>query len=352
MGGAAFDVEVAGGAAWVMNAGTGTVIRIDVATGERLEVQPNAQPLGAAVLDDRIWIPDPLDGTVTPLDLRDPELPERVARPDSPFAVTATSDALWVASSIEPRPDAPIRLHRVDPELLRSIGRPVELGRTSGWPTAGFGAIWLPDAAGRQLVKVEPTAPAPAPAEPEEAIEGQLMTGPVNPGEWRVPEFLPSLTLEIGERGWVSRGVAEGFDLARFDEPGGATLSAVTLFQAFRGDGGIRRLRRVSDLVDSLRSHPGLRIVAQERTTVGGLPALQLTVALRDTQRKLERCTRPCAPLFPLRQGTWLLEAPTRLRLSALESSEPGVLVILEESSPGGGFAHTEPIVQTLRVGD
>jgi hypothetical protein len=348
--GLAFDIEVAGGAAWVMSAGSGTVVRIDLATGERRALKPSAQPLGAAVLDGAIWVPDPFLATVTPLDVEDPQPPERVARAGHAFAVVTDGDALWVASTSTDSIDSPVELHRVDPERLAAVGRPVPVGRGAGWPAAGLGAVWVPDPARQRLLKVVPTSPPPAVSEPESGEPGALRSGPVPPGEWRTGEPGREMTLEVRDRGWVSLGDDAGLELVRYVAAEAASVGVVPVRQAFKGNGGIQRIRRAADVERALGSHPGLRVLERGRTTVGGRPALEIVVEIRGTRRRFERCSRPCAPLFALPQSTYVLEAPARLRVTSIDGDD-GVLAVTEESRPRDDFTRTEAIVRTLRFG-
>ena len=116
-----------------MNLGDSTITRVDIQSGATRTVHPSSQPVNAAFYGKTLWVPDPVDGTVTPLDARTLKLPDDVIRADFPVSVTTTADAVWVAAAATEEPDAPSRLYRIDPRTRAVSGRPVKLGPNVGW---------------------------------------------------------------------------------------------------------------------------------------------------------------------------------------------------------------------------
>lgn len=346
----ALDVELGDGFVWTMNAGDGTMTRYDLETGVTRTVRASAQPIGAALKDGTVWIADPIDRTVTPLDARGSELPDDVVRSvDHPFSAAATDDAVWVVAEGD---SSTARLYRIDPRSRSIVGRPVELGRSVGWATTGFGAVWIYSHGKRALLKVVPTSPPPS---PQRQPTGQhdprvVAAGPLVPGNWRASRFVVPFRFAVGERGWIASPGPQ-LDLVefwRFDSPH-TKLSVSTPRQVFTPKGSVQPLREASRVVEVLSSNPNLRIVSRERVNVGGVPAQRVTVSVRQHEQFPDFCTSPCVPVFPVTQATSVLESNSNHRLSIMEVG--GRIIVVHETSPrgGNGFPDTESLLHGLR---
>ena len=132
IGPGAFDVEAADGFVWTLNASDGTISRYDVDQGSVRTFIASAQPIGAALRKGVLWIADPVDGTVTPLETRGPKLPEAVVRGSRvPFAAAATADAVWVVAVHETPPPPRATCIESTRTLAGSSGGPCDSGPTS-----------------------------------------------------------------------------------------------------------------------------------------------------------------------------------------------------------------------------
>ena len=348
----ALDVEVADGVAWTMNVGNGTITRVDLRTGATRTVKPSSQPVDAALRDGALWIPDPVDGTVTVLDTRRLVAPSRVIRADHPFSVVATTDSVWVLADTGYASGA-ARLYRIDPHTNALLGRPLELGPGYGWLTTGPDVVWARSFATHALQRLLPTTPAPAPAAvPAAGQPDTLVSGPLGLGTWRARDFAVPFSVTLDERGWISHAPArEAVELSRFTEPH-TSLGLYAPRQYFTATGGVRPLDDLDEFAAALASNPHLRVIARERVRIDGAPAARLTVAVRPYEGYPDLCARPCVALLPLAEGlTVALESSVHQRLTVAAVAGKPVVVLETAPLSRKGFAETERLMRTLRLG-
>ena len=352
IGAGAADVEIGDGFVWTMNGSDGTLTRYDVQSGSRRTIQASAQPLSAVLREDVLWIADPVSGAVIPLDADGQKPPGSVVRGTGhPFSVEATEDAVWVAAVAQPSPTASARLYRVDPTSRSLSGRPVELGPAVGWVSRGFGALWIYSHSKRALLKAVPTSPAPSPNPSQPAVGGTplLESGPLPPGRWRAPDFAVPATLDVSGRGWVSLGRLPGIlPFVRFDSPS-TSVEVVAPKQLFTANGGVRRLTTPAQIIDALESNKNVTVGPRERISIGGIPAIRVTVEVRPYGPFPDFCPTPCVPIFPVELGTVAVGSRSKERLSIVEAG--GAIIVVHENAPrtGRGFAETESLVRGLR---
>ena len=343
------DIEVADGVAWTMNVGNGTITRVDLGTRAVRHVKPSTQPIDAALHDGRLWVPDPVDETVTPLDARRASEPTEVIRAEHPYSVSATADAVWFLADTGGESGI-ARLYRIDPATNALVGRPVELGPNVGWLSAGSDVVWARSGARRALLKLAPTEPAPGPQGDTDPVEeGALASGPLAAGKLQASGFAVPFGFSLGERGWIAHApTREAVYLARFTEPH-TTLGVYAPRQFFTTTGGVRRIGTVNDLVGALTSNPHLRVSERERVRLAGVPAERLTVSVRPYSPYPSFCPAPCVLLLPLPEGlTVTAESKGDQRLTI--ASVRGRPVVVLETAPANqsGFAATERILRTL----
>jgi streptogramin lyase len=352
IGPGAYDVEVGDGFVWTMNGGDGTLTRYDMDSGSTRTVRVSAQPIGAALLNGTLWIPDPIDGTVTPLDARGVTPPDEVVRGTShPFSVAATTNALWAVAVSEPSASAPASLYRIEPASRRIAGRPVALGPDVGWATAGFGSLWVYSRSKKALLRIAPASPPPTTSPAPSAVGDPrpIQAGPLLPGRWRTVDFAAPLTLEVDGRGWLAFGPqADVTAFGRFDSPD-TFLEIIAPKQVFNAKGGVQKLNDPAEIVAALTSNPNVRILSREQVRVGGIPAEQLTVHVRRFEPFPDFCPTPCVPVFPLGLGTVAISSHSDERLAIMEVG--GRIVVLHEYAPqaGKGFAGTRSLLRGLR---
>jgi hypothetical protein len=351
IGPAALDIEVADGVAWTMNAGNGTITRVDLETGATRTVKPSTQPLDAALHEGTLWVPDPVDGTVTLLRTSPLSEPDEVIRAQHPFSVAATADTVWFLS--DPGSESgSVLLYRIDPATSALVGRPVELGHNLGWLAAGPDVVWARNGATRALLRLVPTTPPPGPsAEGGESEKDTLVSGPLAPGTWRAREFAVPFSFSLDERGWVSHApTQEAVELSRFTQPR-TSLGVYAPRQVFTATGGVRRLRAVGDLATVLTSNPHVRVIARERIQVGGARALRLTVRVRPYEAYPDLCAQPCVAFLPLPGGLTVAAESDVIQRFSIASVGGRPLVVLETDGEGSDFTDTERLLRTLRTG-
>lgn len=128
---------------------TGTVVRIDAATGRRdgAAIAVGAAPTDIAVAGGRVWVANSEDGTVTPIDAASGQAgsPIRVAE-HQVLALAAGPSGVWVAKSDRPEAD-PIEIVRIDPRSGRLDGPAVRVPGASPMRLAvADKTVWVTDA--------------------------------------------------------------------------------------------------------------------------------------------------------------------------------------------------------------
>lgn len=343
---APIDMEAVPGAILVLDPRAGTVRRIDTRTLATREVGVAVQPIDAAVVGERLWVPDPFSRSMHVLepDLRRPAttvlaLPAR--------NVVALDGEAFVIAPDGLGPDVDSRLIRVDPGSARQIGAAVELGVVSAFPGVGGGAIWIAGGPRRALLKVIPRDPAP--------VLGRDLRVPrddrVRPGVLRAGTVgsVPGapFTVKPPDDGWIAEPAAPMFEAVRFEDPG-TSISVMTPSQLVDQRGDVRRARSVAAVVEHLRRHRGLRVVAEGRTRVAGRPAVVLDIRVRASGPRLPFCPARCAPLFADGPSTELLQAPTWARVRILEHDRRPLTIVEYDGGDRRGWKVTGPLVASF----
>ena len=352
LGPQAADVEAEHGVAWVTNTVEGTVARYDSRANSTTIVHAALQPVDSALRDGTLWVPDVGGGALAPIDGRRLTVGDSAMHSDYPLSVASTRDALWVeANTTNTGPGGPARLYRIDPRTHATLGAPVDLGQDVGWLAAGGGAVWVRSMPRRALLKYVATSPAPAAARVAAPKAGprRVAAGPLAPGEWATGRFSAALTFSIGEPGWMLLNDSpRGIGLARFDDPL-ASVNAVAPRQAFTPAGNLRRLRTPEQAVDLVASNRHIRVVARRRTTLGGVPATELTVRVRRYEGFPGFCGSPCVVLYPLPAGSSGVEVDKASRLWFLLRNGQTVIVSADVDAHRPDFARAEALLRTLR---
>jgi DNA-binding beta-propeller fold protein YncE len=143
-------VAVGEGSVWVANNGSGTVSRLDSATGRHLgaPIRVGAGPRAVSVGEDAVWVIAGA-GDVVRLDpgaLR----ARRVGRVDDAAGVVAGLGRVWVTSR------AGNRVVSLDPRTGRTKGRPVRVGRSPTDLAVAGGAVWVANSAAGTLSRIDP----------------------------------------------------------------------------------------------------------------------------------------------------------------------------------------------------
>ena len=351
LGPQAFDVEAEHGVAWVTNSVDGTVTRFDSHGDVATTVRAALQPIDSALHDGTLWVPDVGGGALVPVDPR-MRVGDSAMHSDYPLSVASTRDALWVvANTTNTGPGGPAPHYRIDPRSRAVLGAPVDLGQDVGWLAAGAGAVWVRSLPKHALLKLVATSPAPAAARAAAPRAGPrpVAAGPVGAGTWASRHFPAPLTFSVAAPGWlVLEDGARSFTLGPVGEPL-ADIVAYAPLQAFTPSGDVRRLRTPKQAVDLVTSNPHVRVLNRRRTSLGGVPATELSVRVRRYQGYPGFCGSPCVVLYGLPAGSGGLEADKAARMWFLRHNQRTVVVVAEADARRPDFGPAEALLRTLR---
>jgi len=350
----ALDVAVRGGVAWVLNAGNGTLTRIDSHRDSVKTVLIAGQPIDGVVDGATLWAPDFWGDMVEPVDTSLARSPTTVVRGmHHPYSVAETPGALWVAALTGASTDAPTALYRIDPASAQLVGHAVPLGEEVGWIDAGFGSVWVQDQGANALVRYDPAQlrkQAPLPVA-HAAGPRALLPGPLAAGEWRSVDPTVPFRVAIPETGWLSIGnQPHGVDIGRFDAP----LTTVLLMaptQLFLANGRVEAVPGASAIVRALRANPHLVVRALPSAEVGGVRATRLLIDVKPFKGYPTFCPDPCVPIFGFPNNTTTAEEQTVARVSLIPYRGKLIVVLEQTALAGGSLATTGALVRSVRLG-
>jgi YVTN family beta-propeller protein len=164
-------VAVGEGGVWVANSESGTVTRLDPATGKFVDtIGVGADPNDIAVGLGSVWVADGNDGTVTQIDpslnqvgSTIPSGGQSTIAPDPVFYVAVDSSYVWATRGS--------RLLRIDPHTLHAQVW-AKVGSPTGLATGG-GYVWVTTGSGN-LLRIDSRTPNNVDAQP-------LIVGGVSP---------------------------------------------------------------------------------------------------------------------------------------------------------------------------
>lgn len=142
------------GRLWVADAVGNAVVAVDPSTGRAVgaPIAVGAEPVSVAAGEGGVWVASLGDGSVSLIDPRSRSVTASVALPDGAVRVAAGDGAVWVTGQtdtltrIAPRPEG-VSLQW---KAMRVGQGPIGVVTTSG-------AVWVADAVGGALTKVDPT---------------------------------------------------------------------------------------------------------------------------------------------------------------------------------------------------
>jgi hypothetical protein len=342
------DIEFGGDAVYATAQGDGTVTRVDAKTHVARRVFVAAQPVNAGLVGDRLWVPDAVSGAVHVLgtDLGHPAGDVLLTGPAA--GVVGLSGAAWVIVNDRPQPDVPARLLRVDPSSGRQIGAPLKLGRAGAWPAVGGGALWVTEGARHAVLRIVPTAPAPRPGRDLSAPrDGTAHPGPIRGRvNARVEGVRFSAAAPDGD--WVGVVAEPIFGGQRFHEPD-VGFNVMVPKQLLEADGSVKPVRDAGAVIAHLRHHRGLRATAVRRVRLGGRPALQVEVRARRYSGTPPFCSAACTPTIADGPVTNAVQAPSTVRVTALDVDGHAFVVTEDSGRRGRGLPTTGAMVRTFR---
>ncbi len=152
VGGAPDGIAFGGGSVWVSVSSTGRLLRYDVASGA-LEANV-AVPDGVgscAFWDNALWVVDQLDNQVVRIDSVTNAI-STVAVGNDPVAVAAGPSGVWVANGVDST------LTRIDPTTDHVLGQPIALQDAPAAIAVGQGGVWVASAVGNSVTEIDPSS--------------------------------------------------------------------------------------------------------------------------------------------------------------------------------------------------
>ena len=250
----------------------------------------------------RAWIPTRFDRTVTIVDPAAMSLVRALHFEGQPQMVAAGAGSMWVLTK------NPSMLYRVDPASLRLLGTPLRAPDGAGFVRFGAGSLWVDDPKSEALVRIEPATPAPG-ARPAEApgdvlIERSRAEG--HPPSSHVGDV--PFSLVAPDDGWVAEATTDTVSLESIRNDGHG-LAVATPSRAFARSGRLVPVRSAADFLRSLKDNPGLAISSVTPVSLGGLHGFRVRVRAEPKPPYPPLCPGvPCALLFPIVNGTYVLE--------------------------------------------
>ena len=347
-------IEVRGTRVWVVGGGglSAQVLRLETATGERRVA--NVGPVVFTATFDRggLWIPDPINGTLSRLDATRMVFTGEALRMNRAVTgVAVMGSDIWVAASASLGRDGQVRLERLDSRSQRRAGSSVTLGKGFAYALrSARGSLWVMTQTA--IVRLRPAVPRP-PLQPrsrrDTAPPHRLIPGPLAAGKWRSKSFVAPFTFATPAFAWLSvdpTPVSVSLLATRALQ---AELDLAVPRQVFADDLTVRTVRGPDDLLAVLRANPRLALGAVRHLVIGGRPALQFDLRVNHPLKHPDVCgPQPCTLLFPLPQLTIALTEGDVTRMTLLRS-HGRTIVISESGQEPGVLELTASLLRTIR---
>ena len=152
------------GAVWAAGFESGTLIRIDPATGSKRSVKVGDMPVGVTVAGGSVWIATRGQGTVTRVDPKSMRVLDTIDVGENPTFLAATAGSVWVANQTDGT------VTRIDAETGTSVGEPIRIAPkppSGNSDEAGGGAaaysfattgdsLWVTSLTQRTISRIDP----------------------------------------------------------------------------------------------------------------------------------------------------------------------------------------------------
>lgn len=268
----------------------------------------------------------------------------------APLTLVPAGRAMWLMTADSAGQDSPGRIYGLDSATGRVVGSPLAVADTGRNLLAAAGALWLPVAAPRAILRIAPTVPrpAPAPARPEPRPP-LLAAGPLGRATYSSKLRGVPFTLTTPAAGWLVG--ADATQLVEVVRPHELKRSfAITVpDQVFDPKLRLRRAATPVAVARIIERDPDLTVVRRERRDVGGVPATGLTLKVGGG-RKAPFCPGPCVPIFGYQGITWFLEPGLPQRIWLLRPHDK-LVAIIETAPRGRTLDETGRLLPGLRFG-
>ena len=129
-------VAVGEGAVWISNEASGTVSRLDPASGALQTITVGNGPAGIAVGEGAVWVANAIDGTLSRINPGDNSVAAAIPVGHGPSGVAIAAGSVWVTN----RYDGTVS--RIDPSANHVTDR-IRVGETPGGIASDGSDIWV-----------------------------------------------------------------------------------------------------------------------------------------------------------------------------------------------------------------
>jgi hypothetical protein len=251
--------------------------------------------------NERIWAPTRIDRTVVPIDPDRMSLAGAISLDGEPTSTAAAEGSVWVLTR------NPSLVHRIDTKTARLLGSPIPAPDGASLIRSGAGSLWVDDPKTNALVRLTPTDPPPAASEVGTA-DDTLKNGPV-PADVRLhyTGAGPHFSIQVPDDGWVAEAIDASLPQFELIQQEGSGLGMSVTKQVFDQSGRLAPVRTPADFLAALRRRDDVRIRRVENVDLNGVRGLRVTFAASPKPPFPNFCGAPCAVLFPIARGTFIL---------------------------------------------
>ncbi len=169
-------------------------------------------------------------------------------------------------------------------------------------------------------------------------------SGPLAPGTYRHAAFRPPLRFAV-EAGWVPGTVSSGFMDIQQDQgtPDVVAVQFARMDRVVGADGSATPATSVDAVVRAIHTNPGLVVIDESTSRLGGLDGLNVTVENRSAS---------ASPIMDVSAGRLGIDPKRRLWISLFDTPD-GVLAVMvggSAASWGRALAVAEPVLESVVV--
>jgi hypothetical protein len=208
-------------------------------------------------------------------------------------------------------------------------------------PSSSPPDVASPSAAATASAPTESAAVSPAPSARELAASSE----PLPAGAYTRAAFRPRVTLEL-DAGWFAGTLADDFFDIQQDQgtPDVVAVQFARVERVVGAGGSVTSPKTVADAVKTIRANPGLAVIDESGSRLGGLEGLTVVI---------ENQGKTASGIFDISPGRLSIDPQRRLWISLFDTND-GLLAVMV----GGSVAKwdhalgiAEPILESVVVG-